>query len=306
MALRPLDTLVSPSLLALLATATVTLAHGAAIAGLVSVALVPNPAKRLQRANRQPSPEEAEAFTLPDGSAAWWLRNPQQSATVVVCHGRSRSKNWMKPLIEALSEHFSVLAFDFAGHGESGFGITSNGAAESHTVDAALDWLKDVQGVRSTVVYGCSMGGAATILSQCRQPHTIVAGVITDGTFAELHNVFDRITSKARVPRYVDKAARNITGRIAGYRIEDVRPVDVVGLLKVPALFLHGVRDRLVPAEAALRLEKASAGRGRALFYEGGHDEPYNQMMQALVVDFSRKQLADDGGAPRMQTHPEV
>jgi pimeloyl-ACP methyl ester carboxylesterase len=297
---------VSPAVLALLATATVTLAHGAAIAGLVSVTLVPNPAKRLLRANRQPSPPKAVACTLPDGSAAWWINNPNQSATVVVCHGRSRSKNWMKPLLESLGAHFSVLAFDFAGHGESGFGITSNGAAESHTVDTALRWLQDTQGVRDAVVYGCSMGGAAAILSQTRDPHPIVRGIVTDGTFAELHNVFDRITSKVGVPNYVDHAARDIAGRIAGYRIEDVRPVDVVGLLTVPALFLHGVRDKLVPAEAALRLEKASAGYGRALFYEGGHDEPQNKMMQALVLDFSRQRLIGVGAASIVHTQPEA
>ena len=291
MALRPLDTLLSPAVLALLATATVTLAHGAAIAGMVSLSVMPNPAKRWQRRNRRPTLARAERITLDDGSPGWWVRHPECADVVVVCHGRSRSKNWMRPLVDRLSERFSVLAFDFNGHGENGFGITSNGAAESRTVDAAVAWLA-AQGVRTIVLYGCSMGGAAAILSQARSPHPAVAGVITDGTFDVLDAVFDRITARARVPAYVDRTARDLTGRLAGYRIQDIRPVDAIASVRVPALFLHGVRDTLVPAEAALRLERASAGRGRAVFYEGAHDEPHNPMMQALVEDFCTQRFA--------------
>lgn len=261
------------------------LTPGALVAAIGAGVAFPNLLRRLAR---MPTPTERGLqtvdVTLPNGCPAWWLPHATATGVVVVCHGRSRQRRWMLPLIETLTRHYSVLAFDFPSHGANRPGPTSNGWHESLSVDAALQWLAD-EGLGPVVLYGCSMGGAACLFAVGRQHHAHVAGVITDGTYSVLLDVFERVRRRARLPRVVQQGVHRVVERVARYRVEDVRPVDVVSRIRVPMYFLHGDRDPLAHPASAQRLADAAGPLGRAEYYPGGHDEPANPHMQALVLN---------------------
>lgn len=281
-----------PGLVIMAVLGVIVSLHIVLLTAIAVAVAVPNPFKRIGR-RRQPEDVglQAERFRLPDGSPAWYIPHATAHRTVLVCHGRSRSKSWMLPLIARLAERYHVLAFDFPGHGDHEYGTSTVGAREADTVDAALDWLAS-RGAGDVVVYGVSMGGAAALIALGRSDHPHVRGLVTDGTFDALRNVFASVQRTARVaPRWYLDWARLVARATTKHDPYDVRPIDSVGDIAVPMLFLHGTRDPLVPPACAKHLEAAAGDRGVARFYRGFHDKPRNTEMQDAVLAF----VADPG-----------
>ncbi len=256
----------------------------AVLVSLLSI-VIPNPVRQLQHHG---PPEKwglsPERVVVGDGSAAWFFPRPGRTA-VLICHGRSRSKAWMLPLISRLAPERAVLAIDFPSHGENRYGTTTVGPRESETVSAALDWL-DRAGHEAVLVYGVSMGGAAAIIALGERPHGGVVGLVTDGAFDELSRVFDNIARRLPIPPHFRRLVFALARWTVGSDPERVRPILVAPELSMPALFIHGERDPLVPPDAALNLANATGNNGRYMLYDGYHDESDNPAMHALVCDF--------------------
>lgn len=273
----------SPLILALLG---LLVAHLLVIGGFVIAAAIPNPLRRFWNHGR---PEHfglrAEDVVLPDGSPGWFFPHPQSDRVVLVCHGRSRDKSWMLPLISALSPRYNVLAFDFPSHGDNRFGRTTIGLAEAETVEAALDWLEET-GFDHIVVYGVSMGGAASIIALGQHPRPSVRGLVTDGTFDRLRRIFDAMTDRIPLPAYVFAMARAVTALVTGVHADRVQPMLYVQDITCPTLFLHGDRDPLAPPVSAANLEEMAGGPSESRLYPGTHDRPDNGAMQQAVLDF--------------------
>ncbi|MCA9544120.1 MAG: alpha/beta fold hydrolase [Myxococcales bacterium] len=264
-------------------------AHGLLVGGGAVALALPNPWLRLTRARGTPGDDGVpfQAVCLADGCAAW-ITAPIRPTGVVICHGRSRSKAWERPLIKALAAAHTVLAFDFPGHGDNRYAPTTLGDREAASVNHAVDALV-AHGVERVVLYGCSMGGAAALISQGRAPHPAVRGVITDGAFAAFSEVVDH--AGRALPGYVRRSALGLTGRLNGYDPWAVRPIDGVASIPVPVRLLHGDADTLVTPDAADRMAAAGGATVRAQRYAGGHDEPANPAMIAAVQAFAAEVL---------------
>eukprot|EP00928_Gymnodinium_smaydae_P071344 TRINITY_DN54966_c0_g1_i1.p1 TRINITY_DN54966_c0_g1~~TRINITY_DN54966_c0_g1_i1.p1 ORF type:complete len:281 (-),score=26.46 TRINITY_DN54966_c0_g1_i1:398-1240(-) len=266
------------------------ISHVALVGGSAAFIAFPSPFKRLKQPTGTPLDDgiEFESLKLADGCPAWLTcpRSGGQSA-ICLCHGRSRNKAWLRPLIRALARDHAVLAFDFKGHGENPYGSTTLGVREASTVDMALHLLQE-RGYERVLLYGCSMGGAAAILSQSRSPNPCVRGLVTDGTFAVFSEVIEN--RGACFPAYMRNGALSLAGLLAGYDPWGVRPIDHVSRLSVPTRFLHGDVDALVPPDAAARMASKSL-QAKAQYYKGGHDEPHNHAVHVAVREFAAEVL---------------
>jgi pimeloyl-ACP methyl ester carboxylesterase len=265
---------------------------------------LPNPVQRL-RMRGLPGPGayglEAHEVILPDGGPAWWFGGHDPRSAVLVCHGRSRQRRWMLPLVAVLARRWNVCVFDFPGHGIRPWRPCSVGANEAHTVTAALQWLQGA-GVERIAVYGVSMGGAAAILSLADQPgiESRVRVLVTDGTFARLEDVARAAVRCLPGSSLLLPWVFALTRRLTGHSPADVRPVDAAGRLQMPVVHLHGDHDWLVPIASSVALREASGGRSRIEVYAGGHDEPGNPAVHAHLVAALEQALG-----PRSDEHAE-
>lgn len=255
----------------------------AVVIGIVVSIILPNPTKQLA----DPGPPdrwglEARSVRIGEEITAWHFPRPDATNAVLVCHGRSRSKRWMLPLIARLAERYEVVAIDFHGHGERGRGTTTIGAREADDVVQAVAWLRE-RGWSRPFVYGVSMGGAAAIIGLARIAP--VGALVTDGTFDALETVLDNVTGRLPIPGFMRRGGYAAVRCVVRVDPRRIRPVDEVAKIGVPALFLHGDADPLVPPACAGRLAEASRG-GTAALYRGAHDEPGNREMQDRVVAF--------------------
>ena len=215
---------------------------------------------------------------------------------MLLLHGRSRSKEYILPAAAGLSHaQVGVLAFDFPSHGEHGFGRTTVGWREADAVGVVLDYLASAHPSRPVIVFGTSMGGAAGIMALGRDiPDSRkdqVLALITDGTFAELADVPRALCMRILGLPLPDPVLWVVDAILSspllwnGISLWDVSPLAAAPHLTVPAFFMHGESDPLVPSSAAQRLADA-APHGKAYLYPGGHDEPENPEVQKAVKTF--------------------
>jgi pimeloyl-ACP methyl ester carboxylesterase len=241
----------------------------------------------------------AEDVTLPSGEHAWWFARPGAKRTVLVCHGRSRNKAYMLPLIAFFAKENQVLAIDFDSHGENPFGTTSIGLRESQSVGAALDFLeKNRSG--DVVVFGVSMGAAASLIWLSENPSPNVIGVISDGSFARLHPYLMAKSRALWMPPYLGRSAIALAGWVAGYDPHEVNPVNGLSRIQAPMLILHAASDRMTPVNNRELLMIDALPGTKTAVYPGGHDEPGNDAMQADIMNFMRSLAPGGRGRDRL------
>lgn len=129
--------------------------------------------------------------------------------------------------------------------------------------------------------------GASTILmadySACPLP---VACIVLDSPFACFSELAESLGSQMGVPKemigallpMIEQQVKEVTG---GMEIRSLRPIDKVGSLTFPALFIHGVDDTLIPMDHSERLYEAYGGSTKEVNYcEGDHNgmRPYETL----------------------------
>lgn len=203
----------------------------------------------------------------------------------VVCHGFSGNRTSNLPLGRALSELGSVYLFDFRGHGASE-GITTLGDREAIDVRAVVSYARE-RGHPHVVTVGASMGGIAVLREAAY--FRDVDGVVSISAPA-------RWNGHGRTARLSGLLVSSRTGRALARRLLGTRvspewswtapPVDLVGAIDVPVLFVHGTDDRFIPwAQAELLHDRARPPKRLRIVEGYGHAEAgYNERVICLVV----------------------
>ena len=220
-----------------------------------------------------------------DRTPAWWFPNPDAEHAILVCHGRSRNRSWMLPMIARLAPTYSVLAIEFPHHGDDGWGLSSVGPREAADVHRGIDFL-EAQGEDSIGVYGISMGGAAAVFALSGLHRDSVKGLVTDGTYARLSEVASSNAERFGLPTVLLSPTLAVAGWMNDMRYSEVNPEEQAAHLKMPFLAIHGAHDPLAPTTSAARLAAANPDLGQSFLYPGGHDEPFNPLVGELVEAF--------------------
>ena len=254
-------------------------------------------------------------------AAERWLPRAAMRANVVFVHGlgeHRRARPYL-PFYETLaSRGYAVLAFDLRGHGISqgprlyarDFGVLADDAARA--VALAAD---EAEG-RPVFVIGGSLGGLIA-LSCALAPHDCLAGIIAGAPALDIGGSSSRMRTllpvlKAIVPRVrlnpgldVTGIARDpgalddylsdpmmqigrITPALAAATLEGIELVmRRADDLQVPMMLMHGLADRVVPADGTIALHAIAGANDKTLrTYDGAYHH--------LLLDDVRDEVARD------------
>lgn len=192
---------------------------------------------------------------------------------VILCHGFTGSKGNKAGWAEELAKDFTVLRFDFSGHGES------DGKLEDITLTAllgdarsAIEFMKK-RGAKSVGIAGHSLGGSVTILASPFVKAVCPIEAVTDFSSVSLN-------------RYGLKKFD-----------EDARKHDIYRVIrntKTPMLFIHGEKDNVVPLwHSQKAVEAAPPGSALEIIKGMTHDieeTGYKQII-ALTKDWFKRTL---------------
>lgn len=190
---------------------------------------------------------------------AWvhaWVQEPpgltSDSPVALFFHGNGENLETMRRagLFEELRAlGVLVLAADYPGYGRSPGKPREEGVLA--TGDAAFRWAQSHHPERPLVLVGWSLGAAVAIETAARHPGE-TAGLVVMSSWTSLPEVarvhFPGFLVRWGVQERYD--SRGAAHRLAGRG--------------VPALVIHGERDRIVPAEQGRRIAEALSGSAAA------------------------------------------
>ena len=235
-------------------------------------------------------PFERVVFPTTDGLMlrGWFIPSDEPDAPAILyAPGSGRDQRSGLPLVPTLHEAgYHVLLFSYRGSGLSdgnGKGLTY-GYGESQDVESAVDFLRQVKGIRRVGAIGYSVGAVSVILSAARNPH--IEAVLAIAPFACVSEVWTS-NRPPLVPAFVlDLMLRLVEWR-KGFSRADVCPVEVVGRIAPRPLWLvHGTADEHIPLVQAQRLFSA-AGQPKTLWLIEGesHGSIHQRVLEGHASD---------------------
>ncbi|WP_218925259.1 MULTISPECIES: alpha/beta hydrolase [unclassified Gemella] len=180
--------------------------------------------------------------------------NEKNEKWIIVTHGfTSSAKDAVKFIKGFYNRGYNVFAPDLIAHGNSEGKTYSMGGHDSSDL---VNWVKKISAENNNpdiVLFGVSMGAAATMNSLNKGLPENVKGFIEDSGYVSLDEEFSYQLKKLfKLPSFpVIPLANFVTGLKASYNFGDVDAKEALKSTKLPALILHGGQDGFVPVDNA-------------------------------------------------------
>jgi dipeptidyl aminopeptidase/acylaminoacyl peptidase len=245
---------------------------------------------------------EGVRFAARDGVQLSGVLVPSPAAigTVILVHGFKSGRAEMLDWLEFLHPTYSVLLFDSRGTGSSE-GVFGIGATEARDIIGAVDLVESRKagGSDRIAVLGISLGAGNAILAAAADQR--IRAIVADSAWADERVQLERMNSlpvgPLAVPVLPYEAA--LLDAVIGGRLEDARPIDVIGRIAPrPLLLIHSMDDANAttpPADAERLFMSArqpkhlwrvpSGGHAGALRY---HSDEYRARVLAFLKDALR------------------
>jgi len=188
----------------------------------------------------------------------------KEKLPVVIAHGWLETKEFhLREARMLVGRGHSVILVDLRAHGRSSGGCTTFGVREKHDMVAVISDAQQHGWVTGRVVtYGFSLGAA--VMLQHAAIDERVAGVVAMAPFRDMagavvsfHQALGRVIDLEFALNGIERAARDY-----GFVMGEASPLGAMRDLHVPALFVVGCRDRLLPGVDHTRvLADAYGGR---------------------------------------------
>lgn len=225
----------------------------------------------------------------------WFIPGQKGAGAVILMHGVRSNRLSMLDRARFLSRAgFTVLLFDFQSHGESSGEHITFGYLESRDAQAAVEFVRANAPGEKIGVIGVSMGGAATLLSS---PSLDVDAMVLEMVYptideAASNRITMRLGSWARI--LSPALTLQLKPRL-GITPEMLRPIDKVGAITIPKLFIAGGDDRHTTLPESQRMFAAAAEPKELWIAQGvGHVDLHakekDEYEQRILI-FFRKSL---------------
>lgn len=212
---------------------------------------------------------------------ATWYPGEGEGKAVIGFHGfTGRGTTDMAGIARYyLQNGFQVLLTDARGHGKSEGGRTGYG--EQNREDAALwaQWLvKKTKGNSRIILHGLSMGAATALMAAGKRLPLQVKGAVADSAYTSARDVFAHVLKERwHIPAFpVLQMVDSFHRRDTGWGLDDCSAARAVRRARIPALLIHGGRDRFIPEEMCEEIYESYVGKVEKWIVPGaGHMEAF-------------------------------
>lgn len=235
---------------------------------------------------------------------------PADIPTVVYLHGNGSCRVEATMLLQYIVPYgLSLFAFDFSGSGMSDGEYISLGVNEKHDVETVVQHLVFSCGVRRIILWGHSMGAATAIMyaGLCqRRPE--VCALLLDSPFASFDKLAQSMVADMPIPIAVPRkliltvgvrAVRKVVRERADFDVGDIDPLSATKKIPhdIPALFLHGSADAVVPVVHGEMLQKSYPSEEKELIVMDGleHDSQRPEWVMDRAFIFLQRHLRTNG-----------
>jgi uncharacterized protein len=241
-----------------------------------------------------PSDLVGRSVDFPSESGAlihgWFISGKKDAGAIVLMHGVRANRLSMLDRARFLSHAgYSVLLFDFQAHGESTGERITFGYLESRDAQAAISFLRRNLPDQKIGVVGISMGGAATLLAS---PPLDVNAIVLEMVYSTLNQAISN-RLKMRLGSWGGYLTPLLTWQFQprlGMNAEVLRPIDHVGKIRAPKLFIVGAEDQHTTVEESRQMFNAASSPKELWVVDGAkHVDLYpmaTKEYERRVLDF--------------------
>lgn len=234
---------------------------------------------------------------------------PGVNKWVIIVHGYTVSLHVSGQYIGMFEkEGFNMLLVDQRRHGNSQGRYTTYGYMEKFDVEAWVDWILKNYGEDAVIgLHGQSLGGG-TVLEYLRIADPHVKFVVADCPYSDLSKLmYHQVRVLNRIPSFpLLRLVNRRMQRVAGFRMEQVSPLEAVEHSTMPVLFIHGTEDNYVPTYMSTELYERKPEPKRLLLVEGAvhanaygvNPARYEAEVHALIEDALGRDLEETGVHP--------
>lgn len=211
----------------------------------------------------------SESGTIIQG---WLIPGKKGRGAVVLMHGVRSNRLSMVDRARFLSQAgYTVLLFDFQSHGESTGQHISFGYLESRDAQAAVKFLRTNVADEKVGLIGISMGGAAALVAS---PPLEVRAMVLEMVYPTINQaISNRLTMRfgAWSSILTPFVLWQFKPRL-GVDAEVLRPIEQVGKIGLPKLFIVGAEDQHTTLEETRQMYvRASAPKDLWVVNGAGH-----------------------------------
>jgi fermentation-respiration switch protein FrsA (DUF1100 family) len=227
-------------------------------------------------------PTEAVKFESASASqlSGWFIPGQPNMGAVLLMHGIRANRLAMLDRARLLHRHgFTVLLFDFQGHGESPGRSITFGYLESLDAGAALEYLRQRTPQERIGVIGVSLGGVAAVLADGKlTPDAMVLEAVY-GTFDDaIANRLDMRLGALGKP--LGSVFTWLVKRRLGFDPAVLQPVARIAELHAPLLLIAGEADQHTTLREMRELyERANPPKDLWIIAKATHEDFYRYAM---------------------------
>jgi predicted MFS family arabinose efflux permease/pimeloyl-ACP methyl ester carboxylesterase len=238
---------------------------------------------------------EDVTFTSSDGVklSGWYLPSRAHAMTVVMTHGLFRSRyETLERGLRLWQQGYGVVLYDLRRHGKSAGEFSSIGYYERRDVLAALKFAEARESENRVVLFGVSMGAAATLLAAAESQHDArLAGIVSESSFLSFEDTARHHIGLTPLPTFpFAPLLIKFTAWRMNFMTADFDALRAVRGIRQPILFIGSGKDVRMPNETVLEPLYAAAANPlkRKLVIAGathGHafDAAPDEYMNALA-----------------------
>jgi fermentation-respiration switch protein FrsA (DUF1100 family) len=216
-----------------------------------------------QPVGQPPANLHARSVEFSSGSGAtlhgWLVPGRPGKGAVILMHGVHANRWVMAARAEFLARAgYSVLLFDFQGHGESIGKTITFGFLESRDATAAVKFVRENLPGEKIGVIGVSLGAASALLAQ---PPLPVSALVLESSYPTIYQAAeDRLAMRFG---FLGKLATpllfcQLKPRL-GIGGDDLKPIRQAGKITAPKFFIAGTLDHDTPLPESQALFDAAA-----------------------------------------------
>ena len=215
---------------------------------------------------------------------------------IIYLHGNAGSRIDSLKYLRAILEHgINLFCFDFAGCGMSEGEYISLGYHEKEDLKIVVDFVSKLPYVSSIGLWGHSMGAATSILYAGNDKR--ISCICADSSFSDFSVLAKETVEKnIKLPNFIYSTAISFVRKTIikknGLDIYNLKPIEEVKKIKMPIMFIHGIKDSLINMQHSVRLfESCNASPKIVNFFEGGHNTKSDKLLVSKIMDFFRTHL---------------
>ena len=214
-----------------------------------------------------------------------YYKNNNSDKLAIFFHGYHADplNNVNTPGLKLLNDGYNLLVVYQRGHGLSEGKYITFGVKEKEDALEWIDFVNKEYKPKEILLWGVSMGCATIEMTSDRLPSNVIAMVLDCGFSGAYEEVSYSIQRKIKIKPRIGMFFISIIAKIHGFKLEKNMSLKSLSKTRVPAFFIHGLKDEMVPLNMGQMNYNACSSKKEMVLVDTAHATSIYVLYQDII-----------------------